>query len=217
MNRFHGNRSLMPSLGVLVILSLGHPAGSTVSEGTHSLKQQHSSAKATALFAGGCFWGVESVFEHVRGVRSATSGFAVPEAANGDSLPEYLEAVRVEYDSSQISYRQLLEIFFLVAHDPTQVDGQGPDIGPEYRSFIFPNDEGQRQAAQAYIDELRSSNAFRRPIATKIVALKRFKVAEESHQDYVVKNPYAPYVLTNDVPKLEELRRRFPAVFRGRA
>jgi peptide-methionine (S)-S-oxide reductase len=179
-------------------------------------------AKSIAVLAGGCFWGVEAVYEHVRGVKSVVSGYAVPAAApNGEptmkpAKPGYVEAVRIEYDPGEISYARLLEIFFLVAHDPTQRDRQGPDIGPEYRSVVLVGNEADRGVATAYLDSLQNAKVFSRPITTEVAPLKSFKVAEDFHQDYVVRNPSAPYVVVNDLPKLQELRRRFPDLYRDR-
>lgn len=178
-----------------------------------------NSAKATAVLAGGCFWGVESVYEHVRGVKSVVSGFAVPAAGESSMKPaqgDYVEAVRIEYDPAEVSYSKLLEIFFAVAHDPTQGDRQGPDVGPEYRSMILPGNEEERATAQQMVDSLQSAKAFPRAMTTEIAALKSFKVADEFHQDYVAKNPRAPYVVVNDAPKLEHLRQLFPTLYRDR-
>jgi peptide-methionine (S)-S-oxide reductase len=178
-------------------------------------------AKATVVLAGGCFWGVEAIYEHVRGVKSVVSGYAVAATAATDeptmqpARPGYVEAVRIEYDPGTISYDRLLEIFFLVAHDPTQRDRQGPDIGPEYRSVILVASDAERGAATAYRDSLESAEVFPRPIVTEVAPLKSFKVAEWYHQDYVARNPRAQYVILNDLPKLEELRRRFPDLYRA--
>jgi peptide-methionine (S)-S-oxide reductase len=181
--------------------------------------QRSTSGKATTVLAGGCFWGVEAVFEHVRGVKSVTSGYAVPEVAEPTMKPaagDYVEAVRIEYDPEQIGYGKLLEIFFTVAHDPTQGDRQGPDVGPEYRSVILTANAAERSLATAYLDSLESAGGFPRPITTQISALKSFKVAEPAHQDYVARHPRAPYVVVNDAPKLDHLRRLFPDLYRNR-
>lgn len=180
---------------------------------------RRATPKETVILAGGCFWGVEAVFEHVRGVTSVVSGYATP-AAPPSAEPSmrggkgYAEAVRVKYDPSEVSYRQLLEIFFTVAHDPTQLDRQGPDIGPEYRSAIFVQNEEQRQGALDYLEGLRAGASFPAPVVTEIAQLKSFRQAEELHQDYVRRHPKDQYVVVNDVPKLAELRRRFPALYR---
>lgn len=176
-------------------------------------------AKATAVLAGGCFWGVEAVYEHVTGVKSVVSGFAVPaqgEATMKPAQSDYVEAVRIEYDPAQISYAKLLEIFFAVAHDPTQGDRQGPDVGPEYRSVVLTDAADEKAIAQQMMDSLVAAKVYPRPITTQIVGLKSFKVAEELHQDYVAKNPRAPYVVVNDAPKLEHLKQLYPTLYRNR-
>jgi peptide-methionine (S)-S-oxide reductase len=165
--------------------------------------------KQTAVFAGGCFWGVEAVFEHVRGVRSAVSGYATP----ADDPKGFAEAVRVEYDPARITYNQLLQVFFLVAHDPTEVDRQGPDVGPRYRSIVFVRGAEDRQIVSAFLDSLRTRRVYAAPIATAIATLRTFRIAEDFHQDFVVRNPRDAYVVINDLPKLAELRRRFPDLY----
>jgi len=172
-----------------------------------------------AVFAGGCYWGVESVFEHVRGVKSAVSGFAFADTTVPDldgSLPRagYAEAVRVTFDPSQVSYRQLLEVFFLVAHDPTQRDRQGPDIGPQYRSAVFVGGDTQRAAVREYLAVLHSARARTAPVVTEVAALRAFRPATADQQDYAAAHPDEPYIVINDVPKLEALRRLYPALYR---
>ena len=174
----------------------------------------------TAVLAGGCFWGMEAVFEHVKGVRGVVSGYAggtAGEANYSDVSSErtrHAEAVRITYDPARISYGQLLNIYVRVAHDPTQVNRQGPDVGPSYRSAIFPQNAGQRRAAEAFLVHLRASGAFKRPIATKIER-GRFFPAEAHHQDFVRKNPLHPYVVVNDRPKLSALKRAYPELWRA--
>lgn len=172
-----------------------------------------SADKATLVLAGGCFWGVEAVYRHVKGVKSAVSGFAVPEATDG-AKPAYAEAVRIEYDPATVSYDQLMDIFFRVAHDPTQVGRQGPDVGAEYRSVIFIKSDAEQGQASQTLEKYKTTGGFAKPISTEISRLKSFKVAEEPHQDYVAKNPRAPYVVVNDLPKLEHLKRDFPDLFK---
>ncbi|HEY2806516.1 MAG TPA: peptide-methionine (S)-S-oxide reductase MsrA [Gemmatimonadales bacterium] len=174
-------------------------------------------ATRTAVFAGGCYWGTESVFGHIQGVKSVVAGFAVPAAmADGSALPDghkgYAEAARVVYDPAVVTYAQLLQIFFLVAHDPTEVDRQGPDVGPQYRSVIFVDGDGERQAIRGYLDELRASSAYARPIVTEIARLASFHPADDQH--FVARNPDNPYVVQYDRPRLAELRRRFPSLYR---
>jgi peptide-methionine (S)-S-oxide reductase len=173
--------------------------------------------KETAILAGGCFWGVEAVFRHVKGVKSATSGFATPvgpAAGMSDPHAGYAEAVKLVYDPSQITLQKILEIFFTVAHDPTELDRQGPDVGPQYRSAVFVSDSAQATAVRAYLGELKTANIYPRPIVTEVVALQRFKEAEELHQDYVAKHPTEPYVMINDAPKVQDLKKKYPDLYR---
>jgi len=169
---------------------------------------------AVAVLAGGCYWGVESVFRHVRGVISVTSGYASPAPASGDPSPPHAEAVRVVYDSSRISYRRILDIFFTVVHDPTQVDRQGPDVGPEYRSIVFVDGDRQRDVVRSYIDSLSAAHVYPAPIATRIAALRVFDAVDASQQNFAARHPTDPYIVVNDAPKLEALRRRFPQLYR---
>ena len=178
------------------------------------------SGNQTAVLAGGCFWGVEAVFEHVKGVRAVVSGYAGGtrrvgmDRSSGPTREGFAEAVRISFDPSQVSYNQLLQIFFDVAHDPTQVDRQGPDVGPRYRSAIFPQNGQQRAAAQQFLSELKSSNKFGKPIATSIES-GGFDVAEPQHQDFVRKNPRTRYVVVYDLPKLAELKQKYPQYWQG--
>ena len=171
----------------------------------------------TAVLAGGCFWGVEAVFEHVKGVQDVVSGFAGGSArdANYDRVSSertaHAEAVRITFDPRQISYFELLKIYFTVAHDPTQVNRQGPDVGPSYRSAIFPQNAQQRAIATRTIAGLRARG---KPVATRIES-GRFYPAEAHHQDYVRRNPDARYVVVNDLPKLAKLKRDYPQWWRG--
>jgi len=170
----------------------------------------------TAVFAGGCFWGVEEVFEHLKGVSSAVSGYsggskstAIYEVVSAGRTG-HAESVRVTYDPSQISYGQLLQVFFSVAHDPTQVGGQGPDLGSQYRSAIFYGTDEQQQVSAAYIQQLNTARIFSRPIATQLTPLTAFYPAEEYHQNFIERNPNYPYVVYNDLPKLEQLKKKYP-------
>jgi len=177
---------------------------------------------ATAVFAGGCFWGVEAVFKHVKGVTSAVSGYAGGSAKTahyeiiGMGLTGHAESVQVTYDPSQISYGQLLRVFFSVAHDPTQLNRQGPDVGTQYRSAIFYADPEQQRIAQAYIDQLSKAKAFARPIVTQLTPLNAFYPAEDYHQDYLAKHPESMYIVINDMPKLNNLRQEFPQIYVSR-
>ena len=171
----------------------------------------------TAVLAGGCFWGVEGVFEHVKGVREVVSGYAGGARAaldrSGSQRMNAAEAVRISFDPAQISYDQLLEIFARVAHDPTQLNRQGPDVGVRYRSAIFPQNATQRQAAGSFLERLRASGRYKAPVVTRIET-GRFQLAEPDHQDYMRKHPTARYVVVNDLPKLAELRRTYPQLWR---
>jgi peptide-methionine (S)-S-oxide reductase len=173
----------------------------------------------TAVLAGGCFWGMEAVFEHVKGVTDVVSGFAggsrkdATYAAVSSERTGHAEAVRIIYDPAQISYARLLQVFFAVAHDPTQVNRQGPDTGPSYRSAIFPQNPGQAQQAHAFIARLNASKAFRAPIATKIES-GGFYPAEADHQDFARKNPFHPYIIVNDRPKVARLKAKYPNLWK---
>ena len=174
----------------------------------------------TAVLAGGCFWGMETVFEHVKGVTRVVSGYAGGNAgdANYDAVSSersgHAEAVRITYDPSQVSYAQLLEIYATVAHDPTQVDRQGPDQGHSYRSAIFPQSPEQERFARAFIARLNASHIYKAPIATRIEH-GGFYAAEAYHQGFARKHPWDPYIVINDRPKVEALQRKFPALFKG--
>ena len=177
------------------------------------------SSSQTAVFAGGCFWGIEAVFEHVKGVTQAVSGYSGGTAETADyqkvssGRTAHAEVVQVTYDPSKVSYGQLLKVFFSVAHDPTQLNRQGPDTGPQYRSAIFTVDAAQQRAAQAYIAQLQTAKSFPRPIVTEVVALKAFYMAEPYHQDYVVHHPDQPYIIYNDLPKVAALKKQFPQLY----
>jgi peptide-methionine (S)-S-oxide reductase len=174
----------------------------------------------TAVLAGGCFWGMEAVFEHVKGVTNVVSGYAGGSKSDADygsvstERTGHAEAVRITYNPAQISYARLLQVYFAVAHDPTQVNRQGPDVGPSYRSAIFPQNPGQARVAREFIARLNASHAFKRPLATRIES-GGFYPAEAYHQDYARRNPYAPYIVINDKPKVAALRAKYPALFKG--
>jgi len=174
----------------------------------------------TAVLAGGCFWGMEAVFEHVKGVTNVVSGYAGGRAydANYDAVSSertrHAEAVRITYDPAQVSYPQLLQIFFSVAHDPTQVNRQGPDVGRSYRSAIFPQSPDQARIATAMLQRLGTSRTFGKPLATRIES-GRLYPAEAGHQDYARKHPRHPYIVINDRPKLQALRKRYPQFWRA--
>jgi peptide-methionine (S)-S-oxide reductase len=173
----------------------------------------------TAVFAGGCFWGIEAVFEHVKGVTDARSGYAGGEkrtaeyerVSDGDT--GHAESVKVTFDPSKVSYRELLTVFFTVAHDPTEVNRQGPDVGKQYRSAIFYLNDEQKKLATDYIDNINRSKALPKPVATEVAPLKEFYEAEAYHQDYLAQHPDQPYIVYNDLPKLEALKKKFPDLY----
>jgi peptide-methionine (S)-S-oxide reductase len=175
----------------------------------------------TAVFAGGCFWGVEAVFEHVKGVTQVVSGYSGGSAdtAKYDEVSSgstgHAESVRISYDPSRISYGQLLQVFFSVAHDPTELNRQGPDTGTQYRSAVFFGNDEQKRVAESYIAQLQGIRAFSRPIVTQVTPLKAFYEAEVYHQDYLVRHPNQPYIVINDLPKIANLQRQFPALYVG--
>jgi peptide-methionine (S)-S-oxide reductase len=176
----------------------------------------------TAVFAGGCFWGVEAVFDHVKGVAKAESGYA---GGSADTAQYYTvasggtghaESVRVKYDPSQITYGQLLKVFFAVAHDPTELNRQGPDVGTQYRSAIFYVNDEQKRIAESYIKQLDDAKVFPEKIVTQVAPLKEFYEAEAYHQNYLVNHPNEPYIVYNDMPKLVNLRETLPELYRDK-
>jgi len=175
----------------------------------------------TAVVAGGCFWGVHGVYQHVRGVQQVRSGYAGGTKATavyevvsrGDT--GHAESVEIRFDPKVISYGEILQIFFSVAHDPTQLNRQGPDTGTQYRSNIFTVGDAQRKIAEAYIAQLQKTKVFGEPIVTRVDPLQAFYQAEDYHQDFLIKNPRYPYIVFNDLPKIENLKRVFPARYRN--
>ena len=178
-----------------------------------------SSGKQTAVFAGGCFWGTQSVFERVKGVVKTTAGYSggAASTATYDQVTTettgHAESIEVIFDPSRITYGQLLRIFFSVAHDPTQLNQQGPDVGPSYRSAIFYTNDEQERIASAYIKQLDAAKVFPKPIVTEVAAFKGFYRAEEYHQDYALRNPTNSYILICDRPKIQALKQQFPELF----
>lgn len=174
----------------------------------------------TAVFAGGCFWGVEAVYRHVKGVVSSVSGYAGGTTVNpsydavSSGTTGHAESVRVIYDPAVVSYGTLLKVFFAVAHDPTELNRQGPDVGTQYRSAIFTRSAAQAEAAKGYIAQLAAAKAYRKPIVTEVTPLKAFYAAEDYHQNYLARNPTQPYIVWNDLPKLEALKREFAGEWR---
>ena len=175
----------------------------------------------TAVFAGGCFWGVQGVFQHVKGVTNAVSGYAGGDKRTaqyeevGTGRTGHAESVQVTYDPRVITYGRLLQILFSVAHDPTQLDRQGPDVGPQYRSAIFPNNPEQASVAKAYIDQLMQARVFPSAIVTRIEPGASFYAAEPYHQDFLTRHPDHPYIVFNDLPKVKDLQKMFPDAYRA--
>lgn len=223
------NTHLFQFLSIVVLASLlscgsvnssgvkNHTEPAAVSTGAEPTPDQAKSQ--TAVFAGGCFWGVEAVFEHLKGVADVRSGYAggTDKSAAYDKVSEgttgHAEAVQVRFDPDKVSYEQLLEIFFKVVHNPTELNRQGPDVGPQYRSAIFFGDETQKKAATDYIAKLGEAKVYSEPIVTQVVPLEKFYEAETYHQDYLRKNPKDPYIVYHDLPKLENLKKQFPTLY----
>jgi peptide-methionine (S)-S-oxide reductase len=175
----------------------------------------------TAVLAGGCFWGVQGVFEHVRGVQKVVAGYAGGERSTAQyetvssGTTGHAESVKITFDPAAISYGPILQIAFSVVHDPTQLNRQGPDAGTQYRSAVFYADESQKRIADAYIKQLDRSHVFAKPIVTAVDPLKGFYAAEDYHQDYLIHNPSQPYIAFYDLPKIENFRRTFPELYSG--
>jgi peptide-methionine (S)-S-oxide reductase len=181
-----------------------------------------SGTPQTAVLAGGCFWGVQGVFEHVRGVQNVVAGYAGGDRSSAQyetvssGVTGHAESVKITFDPAAITYGQILQIAFSVVHDPTQLNRQGPDVGTQYRSAIFYADETQKRIADAYISQLDKAHAFPRAIVTRVDPLKGFFPAEGYHQDYLIHNPNAPYIAIYDIPKVENFKRMFPDLYSGR-
>lgn len=195
-------------------------AGITKSESATSPTPATNAKNAqTAVFAGGCFWGLEAVFEHIKGVSDVTSGYSggAAKTADYETVSEgntgHAESVKITYDPAQVSYEQLLKVFFSVAHDPTELNRQGPDTGTQYRSAIFYTNGEQKQTAEKYIADLITAKTFPAPIVTQVAALDAFYPAEDYHQNYLVNHPNQPYIVANDKPKVENLQKQFPELY----
>jgi len=208
------------AIGVPLAFSWSRPADAATKVPAAALVAPAQGNREVAVLAGGCFWGVEAVFEHVKGVSDVTSGFAGQSAkratyakvSTGNS--GNAEAVRIVFDPKQVSYAELLRIFFAVVHDPTEVNRQGPDVGPQYRSAIFPQSPAQAKVAKAYITQLQRAKVFNKAIATRIES-GGFATAEAYHQDFMARNPRHPYIMIHDRPKLAALKSQFPARWKG--
>lgn len=208
------------AIGLPALLSWSRPAEAATHVPAAALVEPAKGRQELAVLAGGCFWGVEAVFEHVKGVSDVRSGFAGGKTASASydkvstGTTGNAEAVRITFDPTKVSYAELLRIFFAVAHDPTEVNRQGPDVGPQYRTAIFPQSPSQARVAKAYIAQLQKAHVFKQPIATRLES-GRFVEAEAYHQDFMARNPRHPYILVHDRPKLAELKRQFPAAWKG--
>jgi peptide-methionine (S)-S-oxide reductase len=237
MHSFNRHLRILFSLSLLSLMVAGcsgqqsvltTPANSTpaavkkiaIVEPTKDIPATPSTGSQTIVLAGGCFWGMEAVFEQLKGVSNVVSGFSGGTAATAhydtvsSGKTDHAEAVQITYDPKQISFGQLLKIYFFVAHDPTQVNRQEPDNGKQYRSAIFFASPEQQRVAKAYIDRLNQSHIFPQPIATQLVSLTKFYAAEDYHQNFIDRNPKYPYVVVNDLPKLDRLRQQFPDLVR---
>ena len=207
------------ALGALAITALGvaplRAAEDAVVIPAPAVDAQASDGIQTAVLAGGCFWGVQGVFQHTSGVINAVSGYAGGSKATADytmvstGSTGHAEAVEIKYDPKKISYGKILQIFFSVAHDPTQLNRQGPDSGPQYRSAIFTANDEQKKVAEAYIAQLNAAKVYKKPIVTKVGPLQAFYAAEDYHQDYLTLHPNQPYIAFNDIPKVENLKKIF--------
>lgn len=208
----------LPALLARLVLAVMIPAGA-VSALAETRPDSAIPPLQTAVFAGGCFWGVDAVFKHVKGVASVESGYAGgnAEQASYETVSSgrtgHAEAVRVRFNPAQVSYQQLLQVFFVVAHDPTQLNRQGPDVGSQYRSAIFFADSEQQKSATDLIKKLTADRTFGKPIVTQIAELQQFYPAESYHQNYLALHPTQPYIVINDQPKIEHLRKQFPALY----
>lgn len=222
--------AVIAAMTITAVVSLDRPAQAATSQaqalvtlpaptGTADFKPP-GIKRAQVVFAGGCFWGVQGVFQHINGVDNAVSGYIGGSAGDasytrvGSGGTGHAEAVQVTYDPSKVSYGQLMQVFFSVAHDPTQLNRQGPDRGTQYRSAVFADDAGQRDATQAYIAQLQRAKAFAGPVVTTVEGGKRFYPAEGYHQNYLTLHPESLYIRINDLRKVEALKRQYPALYR---
>jgi peptide-methionine (S)-S-oxide reductase len=211
---------LLLAIGTLLNRTVFHTQTNALIQVNPTLDLPATTGNQTLILAGGCFWGVEAVFENLRGVSQVVSGYAGGSANTAkydlvsDGNTGHAEVVQITYDPQQISFGQLLKVFFAVAHDPTQVGGQGPDTGSQYRSAIFFANPDQQKVAQAYLTQLSRAKAFSKPIITTLEPLTQFYPAEAYHQNYIDRHPTAPYVVMHDLPKLNQLRQQFPQLIK---
>lgn len=212
--------AIAAAIGLPALVSWSRSAEAASNVPPAALVEPAKGNREVAVLAGGCFWGVEAVYEHVKGVSNVTSGFAGGKAGNASyekvstGTTGKAEAVRITFDPTKVSYADLLRIFFAVVHDPTEVNRQGPDVGPQYRSAIFPQSPAQAKVARAYVSQLQKTHVFKAPIATRI-EFGGFVEAEAYHQDFMARNPAHPYIVIHDKPKLAALKRQFPASWKG--
>jgi peptide-methionine (S)-S-oxide reductase len=214
--------SALVLIGASVACNTATASSTTIPDPDLDAPLASAKGEQIAVLAGGCFWGVEAVFEHVKGVKDVKSGYAGGSAAAAQyekvstGTTGHAESVRIAYDPSRISYGQLLKVFFSVAHDPTELNRQGPDTGTQYRSAIFYSNEEQKRIAQAYIEQLNKAKVFPRPIVTQVGSLESFHEAEAYHQDYLARHPDEPYIVINDIPKVENLRKQLPGLYKAK-
>jgi peptide-methionine (S)-S-oxide reductase len=219
-------RFFLTTVGVACLAAIGlhygHAGAAEPAVAVPAPAQDESAAgrhTETAVFAGGCFWGVQGVFQHVKGVTNAVSGYSggKKETAHyeevGSGVTGHAESVQVTFDPTQVSYGQLLQVYFSVAHNPTELNYQGPDHGSQYRSAVFPLDDAQRKVATAYIAQLEAAKVFPKPVVTRVEPFKGFFAAEGYHQNFLTLNPDYPYIVYNDLPKVADLKKMFPAQY----
>ena len=212
--------SLIPTMSSCSVAKVSANKSGSIPNPTIDAPLAKVKGEQTAVLAGGCFWGIEAVYEHVKGVTRVESGYAGGSAdtaqygtvSSGET--GHAESVHITYDPSQVTYGQLLKVFFAVAHDPTELNRQGPDTGKQYRSAIFYASDEQKRIAESYIAQLDQAKVFRHKIVTQVAPLKGFYEAERYHQDYLVNHPDDPYIVYNDLPKLESLRKQLPELYR---
>jgi peptide-methionine (S)-S-oxide reductase len=213
--------SLMVAGAGLAVLQSGAEEARVIPPPALDAPTASAAASEVAVLAGGCFWGVQGVFQHVNGVTNAVSGYAGGEqkTAHYDIVTrgttDHAESVQITFDPRRISYGRILQIYFSVAHDPTELNRQGPDVGTQYRSAVFPTNPEQARIAKAYIAQLNQARAYNTAIVTKIEPDRAFYAAEDYHQDFLTRNPHYPYIVINDLPKIENLKRLFPDVYRA--
>jgi peptide-methionine (S)-S-oxide reductase len=221
-------RTFLVGLGVMVlvmaVLTMLAPSTTTaaVSIPNPAVDEPISTAKSqeTVVLSGGCFWGIQAVFEHVKGVKSATAGYSGGTVKNPDyeevssGATGHAESVKIVYDPSKVTFGQLLKVFFAVAHDPTELNRQGPDSGTQYRSAIFYMNDTEQRIAKAYIDQLNQAKVYPSPIVTEVTAYTAFYPAEDYHQDFAEKNPYNTYIMMNDAPKVANLKKELPELYK---